>query len=72
MKKLVRTSLLVLALSCTAYAGNMPTPAPSPESQTTQAVTQATTVSDPQDRSATAGLAAEAALNLVGLVLSQF
>lgn len=30
MKKLVRTSLLMLALSCTTYAGDMPYPAPTP------------------------------------------
>lgn len=39
MRSLVRAILLGLALSCTAYAGNMPFPAASPEPTPTNAQT---------------------------------
>jgi len=72
MKKLIRATLLALALSCTAYAGEMPTPAPSPQSQPAQASTQEPTTGDIQNGSATESIATEVVLTLAGRVLSLF
>jgi hypothetical protein len=70
MKKLIRASLLALALSCTAYAGVMPFPAPDP--QPAPASTQEPTTSNTQDGSATESILTEVVLPLAGYVLSLF
>lgn len=70
MKKLVRASLLILAVSCTAYAGEMPTPLAAP--QPTPTSTQEITISDAQDQGATESIVTEAVLGLVSTVLALF
>lgn len=40
MRKVIGASLLTLALSCFAYAGNMPFPAPDPQAAPTPTTTQ--------------------------------
>lgn len=79
MKKLVRASLLMLALSCTAYAGDMPYPTPAgvmptpvaqPQPTPAQVSTQESTAGDAQDLSIVASTATEAVLNLISGVLA--
>lgn len=72
MKKLVRTSLLMLALSCTAYAGLMPFPVagPQPTPTNTQTSAQEPTTSDTQDQSTTESNLTEAMLSVINTLLS--
>ena len=70
MKKLVRASLLILAVSCTAYAGEMPFPIAAP--QPTPASTQEITTSDAQDQGTTESTVTESILGLVSTVLALF
>jgi hypothetical protein len=73
MRSLIRTSFLVLALSCSAYAGEMPFPGdmpfPGPPKQTS---VQEPTISEIQDQSATESTLTEVALNLLRSALSLF
>jgi hypothetical protein len=77
MRNLIRASLLVLALSCVTYAGNMPFPAPTPEATSNVASvgnmpfpvsdTQPAPTSDQEPSTVT-----DIALTLLGSVLSIF
>ena len=75
MRNLISASLLVLALSCVTYAGNMPFPAPTPEATSTAASDgnmpfpapdPQSTPTDVKDPS----MVTEIALNLLGSVLA--
>jgi len=72
MKKLVRASLLILALSCTAYAGVMPFPVVEPEPTPAQVSTQESTTSNAQGQSTVESTVTEAVLNLITGVLALF
>lgn len=76
MKKLIRASLLVLALSCTAYAGEMPTPLAAGEMPfpvaNTQTNTQEPTTGDAQGRTATQSMMTEVVLSLANSILALF
>lgn len=75
MKKFVRASLLILAVSYTAYAGEMPTPRsaePQPTPTLAQVSTQESTISNTQDESAVASTLTEAVLDLITDVLALF
>ncbi len=72
MRKLVRASLLILAVSCTAYAGEMPFPVapPQPAPTSTQESTQEIRVNDSQDQNGSESTVAEAILDLISTVLA--
>lgn len=77
MRNLIRASLLVLALSCVTYAGNMPFPAPTPEtaSNVTSAGNMPFPAPDEQSAQTTEqepSTVTDIALTLLGSVLSIF
>ncbi len=78
MKKLVRASLLILALSCVVYAGDMPTPRPEgdmpfPVQPTpTPTSTQEITTINAQGEDVTESAMTEAVLDLISIVLALF
>jgi len=74
MKKLVRASLLILALSCTAYAGVMPFPVvePQPTPTNEQTNTQELRDDDTQEQSVSEITEPETVLNLISVVLTLF
>lgn len=69
MKKLIRASLLVLALSCTAYAGDMPFPVASNGEMPTPVANSQTNT---QGQSTTESILTEVVLTLADGVLSLF
>lgn len=72
MRSLIRTSFLLLALSSSAYAGDMPFPVapPPPAPANAQISTQEPTADDVQDLSTTESTLAEITLTLLQSVLS--
>jgi len=81
MRKIIRTSLLILVLSCSAYAGDIPnnvtgnTPPPPPTSQTeppASTTTQETADGDIPNNQPTESTATEVMLSLLQSVLSLF
>ncbi len=74
MKKLVRASLLILVLSCTAYAGEMPFPvaAPQPTPTSEQTGTQEVANNDTQEQSVSESTTPETVLNFISVVLALF
>ena len=73
MRKTLRASILLLALSCSAYAGNIPNDRPTPPqpATATEITTEtAETVSAPADIEATEPIAAEIAFTLLQTVLA--
>lgn len=74
MKNLVRTLLLTLALSSTAYAGVMPFPVvePQPTPTNEQTNTQELPNNDSQEQSVSESTAPETVLNLISVVLALF
>ncbi len=72
MRKALRTSILILALSGSAYAGNIPgdVPAPPPAPATASVMTEP--VGEPADAQATEVTLIEIALGLLQSALSVF
>lgn len=72
MRKIIGASLLIAALSCLTYAGNMPTPGADPQATPTpSSPTQTTDGHIPNDEPAESTVA-EAMLSLVQSLLSLF
>lgn len=78
MRKVIRASLLVLALSYVTYAGNMPTPAPDPQAAptpTAEITTQETgdgDIPNNQPTESAVTTATDTVLSLLQSVLSLF
>lgn len=77
MRNLTRAFFLVLALSCVAHAGEMPCPAPTPQSTSSAASEGEMPFPTPDEQSAQTSVqepstVTEIALNLLGNVLSFF
>ena len=73
MRKLIRTSLLVLALSGLTYAGEMPFPAPNPQAAPTpSSITQETADADIPNNQPAENTVTKAVLSLLQSVLSLF
>jgi hypothetical protein len=77
MRNLTRAFFLVLALSCVAHAGEMPCPAPSPQSMSSAASEGNMPFPAPDVQSAQTSVqeqsaVTEIALNLLGNVLALF
>ncbi len=75
--KAVRASMLVLALSVCAYAGNMPNgdrpePPPTTSTATEESNTDSGDVGDIETTTEDADITTDVALNLIGAVLALF
>ena len=71
MRKALRTSILVLALSGVAYAGNIPNDSPTPPTApATASVTAEPTSGEPVDAQATETTVADIALSVLQSALS--
>jgi hypothetical protein len=74
MRKIIGSSLLVLALSCAAYAGHIPNdnPIPTPPQPSPASVSQEPSGNNVQDQQTTESTVIEVALSLLNSVLSLF